>query len=115
MAVLLGFLLLVIPAIYIYSFIKPEKFNVRTGKNPNGKYSRMQFTGITALIWFAVVAIVPIFVDTDTESVTAKSSEPPTVEENQPEQIKAVMPVEEAVTTRQEATLGLTVDEYGNK
>lgn len=75
MAVLLGFLLLVIPAIYIYSFIKPEKFNVRTGKNPNGKYSRMQFTGITALIWFAVVAIVPIFVDTDTESVTAKSSE----------------------------------------
>ncbi|MCC3309448.1 hypothetical protein [Psychrobacter sanguinis] len=113
MAVLLGFLLLVIPAIYIYSFIKPEKFNVRTGKNPNGKYSRMQFTGITALIWFAVVAIVPIFVDT--ESVTAKSSEPPTVEENQPEQIKAVMPVEEAVTTRQEATLGLTVDEYGNK
>lgn len=67
----------------------------------------MQFTGITALIWFAVVAIVPIFVDTDTESVTAKSSEPPTVEENQPEQIKAVMPVEEAVTTRQEATLGL--------
>ena len=99
MAVLLGFLLLVIPAIYIYSFIKPEKFNVRTGKNPNGKYSRMQFTGITALIWFAVVAIVPIFVDTDTdtESVTAKSSEPPTVEENQPEQIKAVMPVEEAV------------------
>ena len=36
MAVLLGFLLLVIPAIYIYSFIKPEKFNVRTGKNPNG-------------------------------------------------------------------------------
>ena len=107
MAVLLGFLLLVIPAIYIYSFIKPEKFNVRTGKNPNGKYSRMQFTGITALIWFAVVAIVPIFVDTDTESVTAKSSEPATVEENQPEQIKAVMPVEEAVTTRQEATLGL--------
>lgn len=46
MAAFLGFLLLVIPAIYIYSFIKPEKFNVRTGKNPNGKYSRMQFVGV---------------------------------------------------------------------
>lgn len=116
MAAFLGFLLLVIPAIYIYSFIKPEKFNVRTGKNPSGKHSRMKFTGITALIWFAVVAIGAIFVDTDTdESVTAKSSEPATVEEKQPEQIKADEPVEEVVTTPQEATLGLTVDEYGNK
>lgn len=118
MAAFLGFLLLVIPVIYIYSFFRPEKFNIRTDKNPSGKYSRMKFTGITALVWWAIVAIGGIFIDTDTESVTAKSSEPTAVEENQPKQVKVdepTEPVEEAVATPQEPTLGLTVDEYGNK
>lgn len=133
----LGFILfIVIPAVYIYSFLKPAKFNIRTTDNPSGKYSRMKFTGLTALAWIVITFLGAIFTDSEStaEDLAAKSSELTTVEEKEPKQVKdseevaVAEPVEkvaeltkesevkeEVVATQQEATLGLTLDEYGNK
>lgn len=134
MLAIIGLILLVIPVVYIYSFIKPEKFNICTDKNPSGKYSRMKFTGMTILAWFAVGVASTFFTDPEanTENVTAKNSEPTTVSKQEPkpdqvennEKVAIATPVKEdpvketkkeVVETKKEPTLGLTVDEYGKK
>lgn len=80
MVVILGFIIfIVIPALYIYSFFKPAKFNVRTNSNPSGKYSRLQFTGIAFGIWILLTVISSLFVDTDSvesssDAIKSKSS-----------------------------------------
>lgn len=52
---LIAFLLL--PALLIYSLIKPAKFNIRTNKNPSGKWSRGKFSLGIIFAWVAAIAI----------------------------------------------------------
>lgn len=52
---LVAFLLL--PALLIYSLIKPAKFNIRTKKNPNGKWSRGKFSAAILAVWVVSIGI----------------------------------------------------------
>lgn len=52
---LVAFLLL--PALLIYSLIKPAKFNIRTKKNPNGKWSRGKFSAAILAVWVVSISI----------------------------------------------------------
>lgn len=52
---LVAFLLL--PALLIYSLIKPAKLNIRTKRNPNGKWSRGKFALGIMGAWVAAIAI----------------------------------------------------------
>ncbi|AWT50320.1 hypothetical protein DLE54_11885 (plasmid) [Psychrobacter sp. YP14] len=103
----LGFILfIVIPAVYVYSFFKPSKFGIRTAGNPSGKYSRMNFTGLIALVWFAVLFLGSVFTDPEaTENVAAKNSEPTTVskQEPKPEQVESNEKVAVATPLKEES------------
>ena len=104
----LGFILfIVIPAVYVYSFFKPSKFGIRTAGTPSGKYSRMNFTGLIALVWFAVLFLGSIFTDPEatTENVAAKNSEPTTVskQEPKPEQVESNEKVAVATPLKEES------------
>lgn len=126
---LIAFLLL--PALLIYSLIKPTKFNIRTKKNPNGKWSRGKFyTGLVA-VWIVSLgigaAITPdqstaIDVDKavaasgfehdDHESgaVEVKST---VVEANEVKEIESVEPIVEAKAA--DKTFGITPVEFSRR
>lgn len=56
----LGILLCVffLPAVLIYSYIRPAKFNIRSAKNPTGGNSRAAFLGGMLMTWLASAALV---------------------------------------------------------
>lgn len=56
----LGLLLciFVLPAILIYSYIRPARFNIRSAKNPTGKNSRAAFLGGMLTAWLASAVLV---------------------------------------------------------
>lgn len=56
----LGLLLsiFVLPAILIYSYIRPTKFNIRSAKNPTGGNSRAAFSAGMLVMWLASAALV---------------------------------------------------------
>jgi len=57
-AVLMGLIaFIILPAILIYSLIKPSKLNIRTQKNPNGKWTRGKFLLGWVVVWFISIGI----------------------------------------------------------
>lgn len=56
----LGLLLciFVLPAILIYSYIRPAKFNIRSDKNPTGGNSRTAFSAGMLVTWLACAVLV---------------------------------------------------------
>ena len=57
-AVLMGLIaFIILPAILIYSLIKPAKLNIRTQKNPNGKWTRGKFLLGWVVVWFISIGI----------------------------------------------------------
>ncbi len=70
---LVAFLLL--PALLIYSLIKPSKFNIRTKKNPNGKWSRGNFYIGLLAVWILSIGIgAAITPDTNTNTNVNKDA-----------------------------------------
>ena len=121
---LIAFILL--PALLIYSMIKPAKFNIRTKKNPGGRWSRGKFLlGIFA-VWLASIAIgVAITPDQKTiidvnEVATdaGKEQKNGTIEVQIEKPVKTIDPVEEVVESKgtpQDKTFGITPEEFGKR
>lgn len=57
-AVLMGLIaFIILPAILIYSLIKPAKLHIRTRKNPIGKWTRGKFLLGWFIVWFISIGI----------------------------------------------------------
>ena len=127
---LIAFILL--PALLIYSMIKPAKFNIRTKNNPSGRWSRGKFLlGIFA-VWVASIAIgIAITPDQNTsidvnevaadaglEKDSYKVQENGAIEVQTEKPIKTIEPVEEVVESKgtpQDKTFGITPEEFGKR
>ena len=48
----------VLPAVLIYSYIRPAKFNIRSDKNPTGGNSRAAFSAGMLVTWLASAVMV---------------------------------------------------------
>lgn len=48
----------VLPAVLIYSYIRPARFNIRSDKNPTGGNSRAAFLGGMLVAWVASAVLV---------------------------------------------------------
>jgi len=48
----------VLPAVLIYSYIRPAKFNIRSDKNPTGGNSRTAFSAGMLVTWLASAVLV---------------------------------------------------------
>ena len=48
----------VLPAVLIYSYIRPAKFNIRSDKNPTGGNSQAAFLGGMLVTWLASAVLV---------------------------------------------------------
>lgn len=75
-AVLMGLIaFIILPVILIYSFIKPAKLNIRTQKNPSGKWTRSKFVLGWVIVWFISigvgVSLTPEQEATDLEQIAA--------------------------------------------
>lgn len=127
---LIAFILL--PALLIYSMIKPAKFNIRTKKNPSGRWTRGKFLlGIFA-VWVASIAIgVAITPDQNTsidvnevaadaglEKDDYKVQENGAIEVQVEKPVKTIEPVEEVIESKitpQDKTFGITPEEFGKR
>ncbi|MFZ2843359.1 hypothetical protein [Psychrobacter sp.] len=57
-AVIIGLVaFLLLPALLVYSLVRPTKLHIRTKKNPNGKWSRGKFSLGVLAAWIAAIAI----------------------------------------------------------
>lgn len=132
---LVAFLLL--PALLIYSLVKPAKLDIRTKKNPSGKWSRGKFSLGLMAAWVAVIAVgVAITPDQSTtidieEAATEAALESDDmVHENgavevqasdelkalQDQSIKLTKPVEATAAFKPvDKTFGITPNEFGNR
>ena len=75
-AVLMGIIaFIILPVILIYSFIRPAKFNIRTRKNPEGKWTRGKFVLGWVIVWLISIGIgasvTPEQEATDIEQIAA--------------------------------------------
>lgn len=128
------FAFLLLPALFIFSLIKPGKFDIRTKKNPNGKWSRGKFSAGILGAWVVAMAIgIAITPDTstsvDVDEIAAEAGlseddyevhedgmvevyskvEDAEVEEQSPtDAIEASVPV-----NKPNKTFGITPDEFG--
>lgn len=127
---LIAFILL--PALLIYSMVKPAKFNIRTKRNPSGRWSRGKFLlGIFA-VWIATIAVgAAITPDPNTtidiNKVTAegglekddyKAHENGAIKVKAEKPVKTTEPVEEVIeskVTPQDKTFGITPEEFGKR
>lgn len=127
---LIAFILL--PALLIYSMIKPTKFNIRTKKNPNGKWSRSKFLLSIFAVWVMSIAIgVAITPDQNTsidvnkvaadaglEKNDYKVQGNGTIEVKAEKPVKTTEPVKEVIDskiTSQDKTFGITPEEFGRR
>lgn len=51
----------VLPAVLIYSYIRPARFNIRSDKNPTGGNSRAAFLGGMLTAWVGSAVLVVVF------------------------------------------------------
>lgn len=127
---LIAFILL--PALLIYSMVKPAKLNIRTKKNPSGRWSRGKFLLGIFTVWVATIAVgVAITPDQNTtidvNKVTAeaglekddyKAHENGAIKVEAEKPVKTIEPVEEVVeskVTPQDKTFGITPEEFGKR
>lgn len=122
----------VIPVIFLISLFKPEKFNIRTNKNINGKYSQKKYYLVMGGVWivFLIVGIIVAdnYYDSERLASTADQEALPAAIESQynDEQmsneiasVEPQIPTEEESTTAldvsgdiEEGTFGITLDEF---
>lgn len=131
---LVAFLLL--PALLIYSLIKPAKFNIRTKKNPNGKWTRGKFSAAILAVWVVSlgigIAITPeqsTAIDIDVDEVAAEAGLEPddyeshengaievkskAVEAVEAKETESAEPITEAKST--DKTFGITPAEFSRR
>lgn len=129
---ILGFLLFIfVPVAYITSLIKPARLNVRSKRNPTGKWLRSHFTILAVLLWVLSIYLMNLGASSDTsdnvesvvqseptstlESADAVAVEPTvTPESTKLESVPTPEPVVAAEVERA-TTLGLTPDEFGKR
>lgn len=129
---MLGFLLFIfVPVAYITSLIKPARLNVRSKRNPTGKWRRSHFTILAVLLLLLSIFLMNLGASSDTSdnvesAVQSESTSTPesvgSVEVEptiKPESIKlesAPTPEPVAIAEVDRAkTLGLTPDEFGKR
>ena len=116
MLLFLGSLLfLTIPIIYLVSLFKPKTFNIRTAKNPDGKWSRGKFTLFAVFAWLLSFAIVAVNLDETDIPESTEESEKVSKNEQIEEKSDEVEKVAENEQIEEEPTLGLTVKEFGQR
>lgn len=131
-AVIIGLVaFLLLPALLIYSLVRPAKLDIRTKKNPNGKWSRKKFSLGIILAWVAAIVIgVSITPEQSTTIDVADAAanaglatDDYEVHDNGAIEVKAaddVAKVKESETVKKEdiknpvdKTFGITPDEFG--
>lgn len=126
---LIAFILL--PALLIYSMIKPAQLNIRTKKNPSGRWTRGKFLLGIFVVWVVSITIgVAITPDQnkniDVNEIAAEAGLEKNdyeVHENgaikvQAEEAVQTSDAEEAVeskVTTQDKTFGITPEEFGKR
>lgn len=131
-AVIMGLIaFLLLPALLVYSLVRPAKLDIRTKNNPNGRWSRGKFSLGVLAAWIAAIAIgVAITPEQSTTIDVAEvaadaglATDDYEVHDNGAIEIKApndVAEVKESETVKKEdikspvdKTFGITPDEFG--
>ncbi len=127
---LIAFILL--PALLIYSMVKPAKFNIRTKKNPSGRWTRGKFLLGLFAVWIVSIAIGVAITPDQSATIDVKEvADKAGLEENDYEvhengaievqaakPVKTTAPVEEVIeskVTLQDKTFGITPEEFGKR
>lgn len=67
---IIGFLLVfIIPLLFLYSLFKPTEFKIRTKKNKDGKWTRIQSFAAFSIAWLVAVIILVQGVQPDDEQI----------------------------------------------
>jgi hypothetical protein len=137
----IGFLLFfIIPIIFLYSLFKPEKFNIRTKKNENGRWTRVQSLAAFTVAWLTSIIMLvqsPLPETTNEQNADVEPvQEKKPVKAVEPEPIKKVVEKKEVIKIEEDKqstdviddkqaklnkiievgiTLGITPKEYGQK
>ena len=131
--IILRLICYVIPLVFLYSLFKPQKLNIRTKRNTNGKYSRKNYYLVMGGLWifFLIVGMIVAENYYDSEKFTSNSdqdtfrtslesydSDEQIINQNTP--IDSSIQIEEKSTVSsdeyediEEGTFGVTLDDLG--
>ena len=114
------FAIVVVPIILIMSFVAPAKLDLKTPKNPNGKYERKQSLVGLGLLWLIAIVIGGVTAPDsqvgqpmDTTAKTAVDN--PTTPTPVKTEINTQSNQAVATQAKQDKTFGMTPDEFAQR